>query len=59
MKKKRDSKRQKKTKNGRMKSREKKALKIYSPDGRKLLFTTKDGFCLDYQELLRQKRWRR
>jgi len=58
MKKKRDSKRQKKTKNGRVPSREKKALKIYSPRG-KLLFTGRDGFSVNYQELLKQKRPRR
>jgi hypothetical protein len=54
MKKKRDSKRMKKTKNGRMQSREKKALKIYSPRG-ELLFTGRDGFSVNYQELLRKK----
>jgi len=56
MKKKRESKRQKKTKNGRVEMREKKALKIYSPDGRRLLFTAKDGFSVDYQELLRREK---
>ncbi len=55
MKKKRESKRQKKTKNGRVPSREKKALKIYSPGG-KLLFTAKNGFSVDYQELLRREK---
>jgi len=56
MKKKRESKRQKKSKNGRVPSREKKALKIYSPTGR-LLFTAKDGFSVDYQELLRKSKY--
>jgi len=55
MKKKRESKRQKKTKNGRVPSKEKKALKIYSPGGR-LIFTAKNGFCVDYQELLRREK---
>lgn len=55
MKKKRESKRQKKTKNGRIESREKKALRIYSPGG-ELLFTGRDNFSVDYQELLRQKK---
>jgi len=56
MKKKRDSKRQKKTKNGRVPSREKKALKIYSPGG-KLLFTGRNGFSVDYQELLQKSKY--
>jgi len=55
MKKKRESKRQKKTKNGRVPMREKKALKIYSPGG-KLLFTGREGFSVDYQELLRREK---
>ena len=54
MKKKRESKRQKKTKNGRVERREKKALRIFSPGG-ELLFTAKNGFSVDYQELIRQK----
>lgn len=29
-------------------------LKIFSPTGR-LIYIAKPGFCLDYQELLRQK----
>jgi len=58
MKKKRESKRQKKTKNGRVERKEKKKLRIYSPDG-ELLFTAKDGFSVDYQELLRRETRRR
>ncbi|MBA7563637.1 hypothetical protein ES708_05296 [subsurface metagenome] len=54
MKKKRDSKRMKKTKNGRVPRKEKKALKIYSPRG-ELLFTGRDNFSINYQELLRRK----
>lgn len=57
MKKKRESKRQKKTKNGRVEIRVKKDLKIYSVGG-KLLFTAKEGFCVDYQELLRKSQYR-
>ncbi len=33
-----------------------KGLKIYSPDGRRLIFTGEPGFSIDYQELLREKK---
>jgi len=58
MKKKRESKRQKKTKNGRVERREKKALKIYSP-GEKLLYIGREGFSVDFQELLQKSQYRR
>jgi len=55
MKKKREDKRQKKTKNGRVERRVKRDLKIYSPGGQ-LLYIAKNGFSVDFQDLLRQKK---
>jgi len=38
------------------KEKSQESLKIFSPDGRELLYTGLPGFCIDYRELLRQKK---
>lgn len=51
---------QKKGRKKRIKKKEpNRDLKIYSPNGKELLYIAKPGFCFDYSELLSEKRRKR